>query len=272
MPEPDPPVASAGRDRQQLLRQPHGRLARCRQDARRRHVRERRGHRLANRRMAMPEARRAPGGGEVEHPAPVGLDQVRTLATLHRQRKEAEVLHSRQRPTITAVERFCHALSRGSGGGVGPGEARRVGGGVGGDRALGLGVAPERRRRSRRASPPGCAQVISPLPMPVRTRLSMQPTLIAVSPPSLAMASTWHCGLPSKRTPAERVVEHHRLLGVQPQEDDVRRHRQRVERPVDDRARACPSPPGRAGSRPRRPSPTAPAPRRRPCRRPRRAA
>ena len=93
---------------EQLLRKPHRRLARRRQDACRRHVRERRVNRLAHRRMAMPEARRAPGGGEVEDPAPVGLDQMGTFATVHRQRKEAQVLHSRQRLTITVVERFCH--------------------------------------------------------------------------------------------------------------------------------------------------------------------
>jgi hypothetical protein len=47
---------------------------------------------------------------------------------------------------------------------------------------------------ARRA--PGMAQVISVLGMPVRTRLNMQPTLIAISCSSLAMAMMWHCGLP----------------------------------------------------------------------------
>ncbi len=47
----------------------------------------------------------------------------------------------------------------------------------------------------------GIAQDNSLLLMPVRTRLSMQPTLTAISRSSFAMAMMWHCGLPSKRTP-----------------------------------------------------------------------
>src|SRR3954470_3980307 len=51
--------------------------------------------------------------------------------------------------------------------------------------------------------------------MPVRTRLSMQPTLTASSPLSLAIGMMWHCGLPSKRRPRQ-------LLSIQPQQDDRR--------------------------------------------------
>ena len=40
------------------------------------------------------------------------------------------------------------------------------------------------------------AQVISAFGIPVRTRLSWQPTLAAATPCSFAIATMWHCGLP----------------------------------------------------------------------------
>ena len=40
-------------------------------------------------------------------------------------------------------------------------------------------------------------QVISSGRMPVRARLSAQPTLAATAPWSFAIATMWHCGFPS---------------------------------------------------------------------------
>ncbi len=83
-------------------------------------------------------------------------------------------------------------------------EAQRVLGGVVRDGGVGHRVALDRVDDLGEAAPPGSRTSSPSAGMPVRTRLSAQPTLAAISPSSLATATMWHCGLPSMRRPGTR--------------------------------------------------------------------
>ena len=69
------------------------------------------------------------------------------------------------------------------------------------DGRVGDRVVLDGRRAPRPPWRRGSRHVISVAGMPVRTRERAHPTLAATSPCSLAIATMWHCGLPSMRNP-----------------------------------------------------------------------